>query len=104
MRLFRFQWQIFALALVLPALFYSYRIVRILPLYTSGTTREEVRLALTAVTAKQGWVLSDVIITGVSSSEVEVLHREHGGGRDPRTCYTLTLKDLSLHPCDAKLN
>ena len=73
---------------------------RLLPLYTSASTRDSVKSGLIAVTAREGWLLSDTFVTDVAQQNIRLIHHEHRRGHDSESCYMLSLSDRSLSPCD----
>ena len=98
--LLRYQLQFFLLALLIPGAFFLWQIWHLLPLFTESQTRTAVRASLIQIASREGWLLSDVIVNDVRRDRVRFTLREHRRGRDPETCYALTLNDSSLHPCD----
>ncbi len=91
-------------ALVVPGILFIRDIANLLPLYTNTAVRNAAQSTLTTVADREGWLLSDILVQHVTNDALQVTHRRHIRGNDPEACYVITLKDASLHPCDAKLN
>lgn len=79
---------------------FAWKASRLLPLYANGTVRENVKTAMAAVAAREGWLLSDMLVTEVSAENIRLTLRRHLRGQDPESCYVITLADSSLHPCE----
>ncbi len=86
----------FAVILTLLALAFLWQILGLLALY-SDTIRAE--SALRQVSAREGWLVSDILVTDSGASYLRLLHREHIRGEDPETCHVLLFEDFSLQPC-----
>lgn len=76
------------------------RAIALLPLYTSETLRHQVQTALEATALKQGWLLSDMPLSLVTTDAVTFTHRDHGRYSTSSTRCRLTLPDQILS-CDA---
>ncbi|MFA6039797.1 MAG: hypothetical protein WCV62_02240 [Candidatus Peribacteraceae bacterium] len=72
----------------------------IAPLYLDATLRHRTELALTQLTSRQGWLLSDLQIKEVAPSHVRLVYREHR--RNPRSsaCLILSLSTFETRPCE----
>ncbi len=79
---------------------FVYQIWNLLPLYTNAQTRNAVKTAMTTVAEREGWLLSDMLVTSVTADKIRLTHRQHLRGTDPKTCVRITLSDSSLHSCD----
>ncbi len=94
------QYRLFLFILFIPGMIFLFRIWKIFPLFANAHTREAAKTAMTTVAAREGWLLSDMLVTDVADDRIRLIHREHLRGNDPETCHTITLTDFSLHPCD----
>ncbi|NOS67847.1 MAG: hypothetical protein HOO67_05810 [Candidatus Peribacteraceae bacterium] len=95
---------IFITVLLIPGVLFLCQIWRLHPLYTDSSVRESVRTSMTDVAAREGWLLSDMLVTGVTADHVRLHHREHLRGADREFCVMIALADRSLHSCDEKLS
>ncbi|MSR86790.1 hypothetical protein EXS70_01300 [Candidatus Peribacteria bacterium] len=91
---------LFVLILLAAGVMLLWRIGNLLPLYTNAHLRADIRTTLVTVTDREGWLLSNVSLRAVSFDELTIVYRDHHSGFDPETCYTILMKDASLHPCD----
>ncbi len=82
----------------------SWRILNILPLYTDADTRSSVRTALTEVSDREGWLLSNVSLDRIVHDRIFVTYSDHRRGDDPEKCLMIMMNDHSLLPCDDKRN
>lgn len=97
----RFQsWLFLLIILVIPGVVFLWQIWHLLPLYTNTGTRDAVKTAMTTVATREGWLLSDMLVTDVADDRIRLIHRAHRRGDDPESCHTIALTDFSLHPCD----
>jgi hypothetical protein len=95
----RFQVIGFLLFLIVCALALAPRIWFLRMLYLDGSIRMAAERRLQEAVDREGWLLSDVSIRGVTPQAVTFIHREHLRGEDPETCHVLRLSDTTLHPC-----
>ena len=100
----RHQPGLFLLALLIPGMFFLWRIGNLMPLYTNSATRESVRSALVRAADREGWLLSNVDVREVAADRVTLTYREHRRGPDTESCFILRLSDASLRPCDTGKN
>lgn len=81
------------------SLLFLWNIWHLLPLYTDSTLRAQIKTSLTEIANREGWLLSDITVQGISADNVRLRHRIHRRGADPETCHDLILKDNSIQPC-----
>lgn len=91
---------LFVLILLLAGTTFLWRIWNILPLYTNTNIRSSTQSTLETITKREGWLMSNVSVTAVARERLTIMYRDHHRGRDPETCYTVTMPDASLHPCE----
>ncbi|MBI1813079.1 hypothetical protein HY285_04650 [Candidatus Peregrinibacteria bacterium] len=97
--LLRFQWHLFVALCSVIGFFLLIRIGFLLPLYTSSSVRANVRSSLERLSHEHGWLLSDIDLRQVSSTQIRFLYRPHLRGCDPSLCYVLMLSSHILQPC-----
>ncbi len=97
--LLRHQLPLFLLILIIPGIVFIMHIKNLLPLYTDPQTRNSIQSSLMQITAREGWLLSDIQIEEASANALRLIHREHHQGTDPQTCFVMALPSLSLTPC-----
>lgn len=72
------------------------RFIAIRLLYTDTSIRTQVQSALVTVADKEGWLLSDIRITGISKDSVSIIHSDHLRFRTPARPCTIHLSDTTL--------
>ena len=70
-------------------------------LYGDPVIRSAVHDSLRIVADQEGWFVSDISLKRIDSSGMQIMHREHRKGRDPKDCYRVQFHDHALLPCDA---
>ena len=86
-------------AFVIAAIFFM-KIIPLQMLYASAPTRAHAQATMQAVAAREGWLLSDLLLQGVTATYLTVIHREHRRGQDPAQCFVIHFADFALQPCD----
>ncbi len=69
-------------------------------IYTSNDVRQDVRETLQHVADSHGWLLSDLSITSLDATTMTLIHHEHLRGKDPTSCFKVSLSDSTLSPCN----
>lgn len=90
----------FLFILVIPGLMLLSRAWKLLPLYAHSMVRESVRSAMIETADREGWLLSDMLVTEITTESIQLTRRQHIRGKDPESCHIITLADSSLRPCD----
>lgn len=79
------------------------RVLPLLPLYTDSGIRSQVQTTLRTVADANGWLISDVHILRIGTSQMDIAYQPHRKGVDPASiCYTIQYQDPILHSisCD----
>ncbi|MBP9773609.1 MAG: polyprenol monophosphomannose synthase [Candidatus Peribacteraceae bacterium] len=76
-----------------------YRLLPLLPLYIDRPLQTSVRTALLEISGHQGWLVSDISLTRVTSSGITLTYTPHRRLPDAGTCFQFTFADSSLTPC-----
>jgi hypothetical protein len=74
------------------------RIWNIHPL-VSTTMQRDIAIILKKLEREHGWLISDIFIQKISEKEMIIHHSPHIRGRDPLSCYVITLTTHSITPC-----
>lgn len=97
--LVRFQKYIFWIICTIIACILLLRAVPLLPLYTDAAIRSHVQTTIRTVADANGWLVSDVHILRIGTSQMDIAHQPHRKGRDPETlCYSISYQDPVLLP------
>lgn len=86
---------VLALALLLP------RALALLPLYADGAVRAQVSATMNTVAEEQGWLLSDMSLTGITADGIRIRHRRHHRGADEEECLFIRHEGPRISPCIA---
>jgi dolichol-phosphate mannosyltransferase len=93
-------WGIFWAACLLVLIVLLARVWPIRQLYLSGETRSQVTAVLKEISAREGWLLSDIAIERVSATELQLRYQPHIRGRDPRSCVRFMLPSAEPKACN----
>ena len=77
--------------------------MKILPLrllFTDARIRAQAKETMQTVAAREGWLLSDLRLQGVTATTLTVLYREHLRGTDPTHCFILNFNNPTYQSCD----
>ena len=82
--------RLFAVAVVVLACAFAWRMHGIRRLYASASMRSAVAAQLRDVAAAKGWPLSDIDLEKVGpDGSIDLIHRRHVRGADPGECWTI---------------
>ena len=91
-KLQRYQWHIAIAIFVVSAVFFSLRLLMLLPLYIDADLRSRVEARVRGIADERGWLLSNLSLAAVARGEFKLCHREHWRGRDFIDCETFPLE------------
>jgi len=71
----------------------------LVPMVISAETRERVRTTVEGTAAREGWLLSDIVLLSVSPETLRLAYRPHLRGPDSDDCLELHTYTGTLRPC-----
>lgn len=89
-------------AIVILTIVFVGRIWNIRTLYLDATVRSRVRAALQYLSEKEGRLLSDLSLRGVSQTTMRVVEYRHGKMPSDTLCMDVNLQRFSWSPCDER--
>jgi len=95
----RIQRPLFWIVIILSFVFLLMRAWALSPLYTDASVRATVQQTLERVSTEQGWLISDISLRAVNTTEMRIVRRFHHRGADETECVIVRYENLRLTPC-----
>lgn len=96
----RLQFRLFLIVLCVPGAVFLRQAWLMLPLFADANARDAAKTAMTTVAAREGWLLSDMLVQAITPHDVRLIHRKHFRGSDTESCHLIALADFSIRTCE----
>lgn len=96
----RIQWLLFWGITVVAAGVLLMRAWALAPLYLDDAVRTRVQQTLERVSEEHGWLLSDLSVRSVNTTDMKIIRRFHHRGKDELDCFMVHFENARLTPCE----